>query len=112
VSAFGIESLTPRKTTVLVATLVAGALLATHAGGIEGALAPIVDGAGKVPDHGGDQPLGPTDGADLPPTDLDRVKPGDLAPDFTLEDQNGRPVTLSGFRGQRPVVLVFYRGHW
>jgi cytochrome oxidase Cu insertion factor (SCO1/SenC/PrrC family) len=56
--------------------------------------------------------LGPTDGAGLPATDLERVKPGVQAPDFTLEDQNGRPVTLSAFRAQRPVVLVFYRGHW
>ena len=33
---------------------------------------------------------------------------GDLAPDFTLrrQGQDGR-VTLSTFRGQRPVVLVF-----
>jgi cytochrome oxidase Cu insertion factor (SCO1/SenC/PrrC family) len=58
------------------------------------------------------QGLGPKDGADLPATDLERVKPGVTAPDFTLEDQSGRPVTLSGFRDQRPVVLVFYRGHW
>lgn len=59
-----------------------------------------------------DQPLGPRDGVQLPPTDLDRVKPGDSAPDFTLEDQDGRPVTLSAFRNHLPVVLVFYRGHW
>lgn len=32
---------------------------------------------------------------------------GDLAPDFTLLDQHGAPVTLSSFRGQR-VVLYFY----
>ena len=36
---------------------------------------------------------------------------GDSAPDFTLEDQDGRKHTLSLQRG-RPVVLVFYRGHW
>jgi hypothetical protein len=34
-----------------------------------------------------------------------------LAPDFTLSDQHGRPVTLSDLRGGN-VVLVFYRGHW
>ena len=34
------------------------------------------------------------------------------APDFTLPDQDGRPVTLSSFRGKGPVLLVFYRGHW
>jgi hypothetical protein len=33
------------------------------------------------------------------------------APDFTLVDQHGNPVTLSDFHG-RNVVLVFYRGHW
>jgi thioredoxin-dependent peroxiredoxin len=35
------------------------------------------------------------------------IKPGDMAPDFTLPDQNGDPVSLSGLRG-RPVVLYFY----
>jgi mycoredoxin-dependent peroxiredoxin len=34
--------------------------------------------------------------------------PGDQAPVFTLKDQNGRPVALSGFRGARNVVLVFF----
>lgn len=33
---------------------------------------------------------------------------GDTAPDFTLPDQNGNPVTLSQFRGQKNVVLFFY----
>lgn len=37
---------------------------------------------------------------------------GDVAPDFTLEDQNGNKVTLSGAHGKSPVVLVFYRGYW
>jgi len=37
---------------------------------------------------------------------------GDVAPDFTLQDQNGHTVTLSASRGQRPAVLVFYRGYW
>jgi len=32
---------------------------------------------------------------------------GTLAPDFTLPDQSGRPVTLSGYRG-RKVILYFY----
>ncbi len=33
---------------------------------------------------------------------------GDRAPDFTLPTQDGRTeVTLSSWRGQRPVVLVF-----
>lgn len=33
---------------------------------------------------------------------------GDVAPDFTLRDQNNRPVTLSDFRGDQHAVLVFY----
>ncbi len=32
---------------------------------------------------------------------------GDTAPDFTLPDENGKPVKLSSFRGKR-VVLYFY----
>jgi len=40
------------------------------------------------------------------------VAVGEMAPDFTLEDQNNRKVTLSSARGQRPTVLVFYRGNW
>ena len=33
---------------------------------------------------------------------------GEAAPDFTLKDQNNQPVSLSGFRGARDVVLVFF----
>lgn len=40
------------------------------------------------------------------------VATGDMAPDFTLPDQHGRQHALSAQRGKRPVVLVFYRGHW
>jgi peroxiredoxin Q/BCP len=35
------------------------------------------------------------------------IAPGDTAPDFTLPDQEGRPVTLSELRGQK-VVVYFY----
>ena len=35
------------------------------------------------------------------------LAPGDAAPDFTLPDQHGDPVTLSALRG-RNVVLYFY----
>ena len=37
---------------------------------------------------------------------------GQPVPDFTLPDAAGRPVTLSDYRGRKPVVLVFYRGYW
>ena len=33
---------------------------------------------------------------------------GDLAPDFTLANQDGEDVTLSSFKGHKNVVLVFY----
>jgi peroxiredoxin Q/BCP len=35
------------------------------------------------------------------------IAPGETAPDFTLPNQDGEPVTLSSLRG-RPVVLYFY----
>jgi thioredoxin-dependent peroxiredoxin len=35
------------------------------------------------------------------------LKPGDPAPDFTLQDDTGKPVTLSDLRGRR-VVVYFY----
>lgn len=56
--------------------------------------------------------LGPKDGVGMAPTDTGRVTTGGTAPDFTLETLVGPPITLSQFRGQKNVVLVFYRGHW
>ena len=56
--------------------------------------------------------LGPKDGGDLRATELERVKVGQAAPDFTLEDADGKAVTLADFRGKKTVVLVFYRGYW
>ena len=41
---------------------------------------------------------------------LDKLAPkaGDLAPDFTLSDISGtESVTLSDFRGNKPVALIF-----
>lgn len=40
------------------------------------------------------------------------VQIGDMAPDFTLEDQHNQKATLSSARGSVPSVLVFYRGYW
>jgi len=37
------------------------------------------------------------------------ITPGDLAPDFELDDVQGKRIRLSEFRG-RPVVLAFLRG--
>ncbi|MFG1645210.1 peroxiredoxin [Amycolatopsis sp. NPDC049252] len=36
------------------------------------------------------------------------VEVGSQAPDFTLNDYNKQPVQLSSFRGDKPVLLVFY----
>ncbi len=36
------------------------------------------------------------------------LKVGDVAPDFTLPDQNRKPVNLNDFRGKKNVILVFY----
>jgi peroxiredoxin Q/BCP len=36
------------------------------------------------------------------------VQPGERAPDFTLPDHNGEPVTLSKLLEERAVVLFFY----
>ena len=36
-----------------------------------------------------------------------RLAPGDVAPDFTLPDADGNPVSLSSFRGQQ-VIVYFY----
>jgi peroxiredoxin Q/BCP len=36
-----------------------------------------------------------------------RLQPGDTAPDFTLPDADGKPVSLTDFRGRR-VIVYFY----
>jgi len=56
--------------------------------------------------------LGPKDASGLPPTDLQRVKVGEPAPDFTLENMDGKLISLSDLRGKKNAVLVFYRGRW
>jgi peroxiredoxin len=46
-----------------------------------------------------------------PPGDLPRV--GDVAPDFELKDAKGKMYRLSDFKGQKRVVLEFFRsGSW
>jgi len=42
------------------------------------------------------------------PAPYDKLKVGDIAPDFTLPDLAGKPVKLSDFRGKSNVVLAFY----
>ncbi len=50
--------------------------------------------------HAADQP------AQTPPQPT--VKVGDMAPNFTLSDQNGKKVSLSEFKGKKNVALAFY----
>jgi cytochrome oxidase Cu insertion factor (SCO1/SenC/PrrC family) len=40
------------------------------------------------------------------------LKVGEIAPDFSLKDQNGTIVKLSKVAKKSPVILVFYRGFW
>lgn len=42
----------------------------------------------------------------------DALKAGELAPDFTLPDATGKPVSLSERLRDGPLVLKFYRGGW
>jgi peroxiredoxin Q/BCP len=36
------------------------------------------------------------------------IRVGDKAPDFTLQDTEGKPVALSGLLAEGPVILAFY----
>ncbi len=42
-----------------------------------------------------------------PPPDP-KIKVGDVAPDFTLTDTSGKPVSLHDFKGKKNVALAFY----
>jgi hypothetical protein len=50
------------------------------------------------------------------PASSDAPRVGQKAPDFILQDQNGKPVglgdLLSGPSGPKAVALIFYRGFW
>jgi cytochrome oxidase Cu insertion factor (SCO1/SenC/PrrC family) len=62
--------------------------------------------------HAQQPQLGPLDGVGLPPTDIDRVQIGQVAPDFRLVDEQGTIHQLSQYRGKKNIVLVVYRGYW
>jgi len=87
-----------------------------HARVLPALVAALLGAAGCDGMTGGDtvaaREWGPHDGHDLAATDLDRLQVGDPAPDFTLPAFEGDPVTLSDYRGEKTVLLVFYRGHW
>jgi len=38
------------------------------------------------------------------------ITPGELAPDFELEDVEGKKIRLSDYRGEKTVLLAFLRG--
>lgn len=40
------------------------------------------------------------------------LEPGDQAPDFTLPNAEGQPVSSKELRGRGPLVVTFYRGVW
>jgi hypothetical protein len=40
------------------------------------------------------------------------AKVGQAAPDFTLPNASGQPVSLKAMLTRGPVVLSFYRGRW
>lgn len=52
--------------------------------------------------------------ADLSLTDRfpNVLRVGQVAPDFTLTDAVGRPVSSASLREQGPVIISFYRGAW
>ena len=39
---------------------------------------------------------------------MPNIEVGDIAPDFELEDQNGKKVRLSQYRGKKNVLLAFF----
>jgi hypothetical protein len=52
--------------------------------------------------------------ADLAQTGIQEtvLRAGDVAPSFTLPDQEGRLVHSQALLAKGPLVLVFYRGMW
>ena len=38
---------------------------------------------------------------------MSKIEEGKKAPEFTLEDQDGKPVSLAGFKG-KDVIVYFY----
>jgi len=40
------------------------------------------------------------------------VSVGDMAPNFSTEDESGTIRKLSELRGEKNLILIFYRGYW
>lgn len=45
-------------------------------------------------------------------TQVKALKAGDVAPEFTLPDADGRPVSSKALLANGPLVVTFYRGVW
>ena len=52
--------------------------------------------------------LGMTVSANAQSPGKTHLKVGDMAPDFTLQDQSGNKVSLHDFKGKKNVALAFY----
>ena len=50
--------------------------------------------------------------ADNPNNVLGGLKVGDIAPNFSLKDQNGKTVDLHQMLNEKEVAITFYRGSW
>jgi peroxiredoxin Q/BCP len=48
----------------------------------------------------------------MTPRASDTLDTGQAAPDFTLPDPDGTPVTRSVYQSGRPLLLFFFRGTW
>ncbi len=40
------------------------------------------------------------------------LKAGDRAPEFTLNNQDGAPISSAELLVKGPLVITFFRGHW
>lgn len=46
------------------------------------------------------------------PSQADRIEVGQEAPAFSLASSDGETYSLSDLRGEKNLVLVFFRGSW
>ncbi|CAM9273099.1 unnamed protein product [Hapterophycus canaliculatus] len=72
------------------------------------ALAFVSKASGFVPAALGRNSLGTGSVQSVSSTALRMVSVGQAAPDFKLNDQNGKPVSLSSFKNKKKVVVFFY----
>lgn len=82
----------------------------------QGALAPAASahGTGSVRPASTRAAMPPNPRRKTPPAGIEAraLRPGQVAPDFTLPTAAARPWSLNKHLAGGPVVLVFYRGHW